>query len=201
LAVLEAGRLHADRKVWRDSTTHAPVPLWQVAKRLGVEHPVPPEVRWTDVEWLNDDHNLWESATTWPKSSWISCNGGMDARRDYRLTAQYDHQPISCAQFREILGRENKPNQVEVTEVDHASRSITLTVNPAPNVTATDNPLYEVGDKVRINRGVNAGLTAEVDQAAWDPRRATGAVRLHRDGVSIGWHDYDEVEFVSRGDD
>jgi hypothetical protein len=37
-------------RAWRDSTTHAPVPLWQVAKRLGVEHPVPNAVRWTDVE-------------------------------------------------------------------------------------------------------------------------------------------------------
>jgi hypothetical protein len=119
---------------WRDFTTHAPVPLWQVAKRLGVEHPVPNAVRWTDVEWLNDDHNLWESATTWPKSSWISCNGGMDARRDYRLIAQYDHQEITYAQFRKILGREDKP----ASEVECKA------------ATANDNPLYQVGDLVEV---------------------------------------------------
>jgi hypothetical protein len=118
---------------WRDSTTHAPVPLWQVAKRLGVEHPVPDAVRWTDVEYTHfgpdydDDWELCKAAVS--KSSWGTESD--ERNRRFRLTAQYDHQPISCAQFREILGREDKP----ASEVECKTK-------PAPD--------FRVGDLVEV---------------------------------------------------
>lgn len=93
----------------RDATTHAPVSLWQVAKRLGVEHPVPEGVRWTDVEYTYfgpDYGDGWgHCSRAAPRDRW-GVPG--DDKYDYRLTAQYDHQPITYAQFREILGREDK---------------------------------------------------------------------------------------------
>lgn len=185
---------------WRDSTTHAPVPLWQVAKRLGVEHPVPAEVRWTDVEYQNKEPRG-TSADTWRlchntcgKRLWGTESDRIEFA--FRLTAAYDHQPITYAQFREILAREDKVDQVEVTDVDHATRSITLTVTPAM---ATDNPLYQIGDKVRVTRGKHKGQTARVDRSQWDLTHKKGSVRLLLDdGVLLGWHDYDEVELVRR---
>lgn len=105
---------YAHELVWRDSTTHAPVPLWQVAKRLGVERPVPDAVRWTDVEYEHKHSGEWipcdGSYMQLQKSEWES-----DAYHPHslRLTAQYDHQEISYGQFREILSREDKPAEPE----------------------------------------------------------------------------------------
>jgi hypothetical protein len=120
-------------RAWRDSTTHAPVPLWQVAKRLGVEHPVPPKVRWTDVEWSHASEDFWQAAG-WggTQYSWkIEMAGKYENHYKFRLTAQYDHQEITCAQFREILGREDKP----ASEVECKTK-------PAPD--------FRVGDLVEV---------------------------------------------------
>jgi hypothetical protein len=82
-------------RAWRDSTTHAPVPLWQVAKRLGVEHPL------AGLEYEDEEMGTY---------SWIACDSKSAMIADYRPYKFRDsttHAPVPLWEVAKRLGKEH----------------------------------------------------------------------------------------------
>ena len=117
-------------KWWRENRTPEPEP----APDFRVGDPVPDGVRWTDVEfsWRSGEwHPCKDKDGDCDVAYWIEQATSEERGRQLRLTAQYDHQPITYAQFREILGREDK-----------AASEVECKPSPAPD--------FRVGDLVEV---------------------------------------------------